>query len=121
MGLDTYASNSPDELSLSPEDTQAFLDANIYLAGGVFSGGNDGSFRGKIYKTLIQEITGFSLYKEWITPEMVKEMYLALQDCDPQTAIDESDTWNRTTGEILELRKFFKVCADRNLGLINWW
>jgi len=48
-------------------------------------------------------------------------MYTALADCDPQQVIDESDTWDRTTGEILELRKFFGVCADRGLGLINWW
>jgi hypothetical protein len=121
VGLDTFASNAPDRLSLSPEDTQAFLDADIRLAGGVFSSGNDGSFRGKIYKTLIQEITGVSLLQDWIPPETVKEMYRCLADIDPQAALDESDTWDKTASEVLELKKFFKVCADRNLGLVNWW
>ena len=121
MGLDTFASRSPDDIELNPEDTQAFLDADIQLAGGIFSGGNDGSFRGKIYQVLIREITDISLLQDWIPPETVNKMSKALADCDPQEAIDESDTWDRTTGEILELRKFFKVCADRNLGLVNWW
>jgi len=48
MGLDTFASTSSDDNFLNSEDTQATLDADIRLAGGVFSGGNDSSFRGKI-------------------------------------------------------------------------
>lgn len=121
MGLDTFASRSPDDIELNPEDTQAFQDADIQLAGGIFSGGNDGSFRGKIYQILIREITGVSLLQDWIPPETVREMSQALADCDPQEAIDGSDTWDRTPDDILELRKFFKVCAVRNLGLVNWW
>jgi len=120
MGLDTFASRSPDDIELNPEDIQAFNEADIYLCGGIISGGG-GSFRGKIYSLLILEITGESLHQEWITPETVQAMYTALADCDPQQVIDESDTWDRTTGEILELCKFFGVCADRGLGLINWW
>jgi hypothetical protein len=120
MGLDTFASRSPDDIELNPEDIQAFDEADIYLSGGIFSGGG-GSFRGKVYSLLIHKITAESLLQEWIPPETVRGMYTALADCDPQQVIHESDTCNRTTGEILELRKFFKVCADRGLGLINWW
>lgn len=120
MGLDTYASRSPDDIELKPEDIQAFDDAEIYLCGGIFSG-EGGSFRGKVYSILIYEITGESLFQEWIPPETVREMYKALAECDPELVIDESDAWDRTTGEILDLRKFFEVCADRGLGLINWW
>ena len=121
MGLDTFASRSPDDIELSPEDIQAFQDGDIQLAGGIFSGGNDGSFRGKVYQILIWEITGVSLLQDWLQPETVQEMSLTLDDCNPQEAIDESDTLNRTTDEILELRKFFQVCAERKLGLVNWW
>ena len=121
MGLETFASRSPDDIELSPEDSQAFLDPDIHLAGGIFSRGNVGSFRGKIYQVIIKEITGASLLQDWIPPETVREMSQALADCDPQAAIDESDTWDRTIVDILELRKFFQVCAARNLGLINWW
>jgi hypothetical protein len=48
MGLDTYASRSPDDIELTEEDIQAFQEADITLCGGLFSG-NDGSFRGKVY------------------------------------------------------------------------
>jgi hypothetical protein len=115
MGLDTYASRSPEDIALTEEDLQAFSEANIELCGGIYSGG-EGSFRGKVYATAILEITGRGLYQEWIPPETVREMYAALQACDPQ-----EDSWDRVTPqEILELRRFFKVCSERGLGLINW-
>ena len=120
MGLDTYASKSQDDLELSAEDIEAFEDARIELCGGIFSG-EGGSFRGKVYSILIHEITGESLYQEWIPPETVKDMYQALADCDPEQAIADSDSWERVPEEIIELRKFFKVCAERDLGLLNWW
>lgn len=120
MGLDTYASASPDDILLSEADCQAFADAGIQLCGGIFSGG-EGSFRGKIYDLLILEITGYSLYEPWIPPETVKEMYASLLNCDPEDAILYSDRYDLTPSDILELRKFFKICNERNLGLLNWW
>lgn len=119
MGLDTFASRSPDDIILSEEDLLAFSDADIQLCGGIFSGG-DGSFRGKVYATLIMEITNVSLYQDWIPPKTVQEMCTALMSCDAQEAIDFSDSFNSTIGEVQNLRKFFKVCSDRNLGLLNW-
>jgi hypothetical protein len=117
MGLDTFASRSPEDIELNEEDLQAFSEANIEYCGGIFSGsGNDGSFRGKIYSTVILEITGQGLHQEWIPPETVREMCEAVQACDPQDY-----AWDRVTEqEIVELRKFFKVCSERGLGLINW-
>jgi hypothetical protein len=55
MGLDTYASRSPEDLVLTEEDLQAFADAQIELCGGIFSG-EGGSFRGKVYAELILEM-----------------------------------------------------------------
>jgi hypothetical protein len=73
MGLDTYASRSPEDLVLTEEDLQAFADAQIELCGGIFSG-EGGSFRGKVYASLLLDITGVSLYAEWIPPETVHQM-----------------------------------------------
>lgn len=121
MGLDTYASRSPDEIVLTDEDFQAFADANIELCCGIFSGdGNDGSFRGKVYVMLLLEITDENLAQEWIPPETVRHMYESLMACDPDEAIQASDSRN-TVFEILALRKFFKVCSERGLGLIGWY
>lgn len=116
MGLDTYASRSADEIILNDEDLQAFSKAEITLCGGILSG-NDGSFRGKIYQMMIMDITNQSLHQDWISPETVEEMYKALLDFNP----DDADYYERTPGEVFELRKFFKVCCDQGLGLIGSW
>lgn len=117
MGLDTFASRSPEDIELTDEDLKAFSEANIELCGGIFSGGgNDGSFRGKIYALMILDITGMSLHQEWIPPENVTQMYKALLTCDPQ----DDCGFSNSPRDVVELRKFFKVCSDRGLGLINW-
>lgn len=112
MGLDTYAQPSPDE-ELSAEDEQAFEQAGISLCGGLLSG-NDGSFRGKVYDDLVYEVTGQSLYQEWIPPEVVAAMYQKLRSCNLSDHPDRED-------DIKNLRRFFKVCMDRSLGLHGWW
>jgi hypothetical protein len=120
MGLDTFASNTSDAVRLTQAQEQAFEDAQIQLCGGMFSGGG-GSFRGKIYSALISQITGVSLYEAWIPPEKVRAMYRKLAAVDLQTAEAQYDLWNLHPDEILELQKFFRVCAEQDLGLIGWW
>jgi hypothetical protein len=121
MGLDTFASRSPDHIELTDEDIKSFEEAGIKLCGGIFSGnGNDGSFRGKIYVLLIQDITGESLFQNWISPETVREMHKALETCDPQQVLQENSWYRNSPADIFELRKFFRVCSKRGLGLINW-
>jgi len=120
MGLDTFASHSPHDIELTDEDLHAFREANIELCGGIFSGnGNDGSFRGKVYVIMIADITGQSLFKGWIPPETVREIYAALMACDPHKDFRENDWYGCIPKDILELRKFFRVCSERNLGLLN--
>jgi hypothetical protein len=124
MGLDTYALRSPDE-GLTTADSQAFEEAGIELCGGILSGGG-GSFRGKVYDDLIREITGVDLYQEWIPPETVREMYRALAECVPEEALQQGEAagsfWREhTVEEIVQLRAFFRVCAERGLGLAGWW
>lgn len=75
------------------------------------------SFRGKVYDDLIRDITGESLYQEWIPPDRVKKMYQALMKCDPKEMAEDDDD----EMAIINFRKFFKVCGDRNLGLMGWW
>ena len=120
MGLDTFASRSADDIVLTEEDLQAFAEADINLCGGIYSGsGNDGSFRGKVYTSLILELTDFSLFEEWIPPERVHAMFQALLACLPEEKAPPSH--ENSDNEIFELVKFFKVCSERGLGLINWW
>ena len=118
MGLDTFASQSSEDIILSDEDLQAFNDAAITLCGGLFSG-EGGSFRGKVYASLVSSITGESLYAEWLPPETVHDMYEALAACDPQDAVDSLGYPDHPPADVNELRKFFKVCSERGLGLLG--
>ena len=121
MGLDSYASRSQNEIELTEGDLHAFNEADISLCGGLFSGGgNDGSFRGKVYSILILEISGISIYEDWVPPEKVQEIYRFLEACDPEEAA-EAYGYRNSPGDILNLRKFFKVCSERGLGLIGWY
>jgi hypothetical protein len=121
MGLDVYAVRSP-EVGLTEEDVRAFEEAGIELCG--FSGNGDG-FRGKVYDTLIPDITGVSLYQAWIPPETVKNMSEALNKFDIDEFARTCETkysWEQYSADtIVNLRKFFNVCVERGLGLAGDW
>ncbi len=114
MGLDTYAQRSPDE-DPSPEDREAFRSADVALC----ECQGDTSFRGKIYVSLVLEATGVGLTQEWIPPEVVRRMAASLESIDPVAAVvgePRVEPW-----EVLELRRFFRLCAERDLGLVGSW
>ena len=119
MGLDNYAARALGE-ELTDEDIAAFEAEGANLCGGIVSGAA-GSFRGKVYSGLIGRITGQSLYEHFIPPERVKAMYEALRDCDPNEIDHRGHRFGEAEEPINELRKFFKVCAERNLGIVGWW
>ena len=100
--------------------TKTFEAAGPNLCGGMFSGCRD-SFRGKVYAGLIHGITGQSLYEHFIPPERVKAMYEALRDCDPSKIDVYDNRLSEPEEQIKNLRKFFKVCAERNLGIAGSW
>jgi hypothetical protein len=127
MGLDTYASRSPDDVMLTEEDERAFFNAGIELCGGLFSG-NDGSFRGKVYWDVVFEVTEVSLTTEWLPPETVREMAAKLNAMTPEELAETNDyARTRYTGsptnadEMMSLQCFFTICANRGLGLIGWF
>lgn len=126
MGLDTYPSRSADDVVLSAEDEAAFQGADIDLCGGIYSDGVT-SIRGKVYAQLLLEVTGVSLFQEWIAPAEVAALSRAL---DAQSAEDLARLWDgldsrsgpaHSSQETAQLKRFFTVCADRGLGLLGWW
>ena len=72
MGLDNYASRSPDDIVLTEEDLQAFADAQIELCGGIFSG-DAGSFRGKVYVMMVLDLTDENFVQYFNPLEKVHE------------------------------------------------
>lgn len=130
MGLDNYAARHP-EGGLTDEDRQAFEQAGIDLCGGLESDGVV-SFRGKVYDLLVQEVTGVTLYQEWIPPEVVRQMSEAL---NAYSAEELAEIWDEieplpdfegtpvghSEETTAHLQRFFAICAERGLGLIGWW
>ena len=123
MGLDVFAVRSP-ETGLSKEDERVFEEAGIDLCGGIYSG-DAGSFRGKVYDTLILDLTGVSLYQAWIPPEMVRQMAEVLHRVDPQIFEKElaaNYSWEKYSADtIVNLCRFLDVCVERGLGLAGSW
>ena len=124
MGLDTFASRSAGDVELTAEDEQAFAEAGIQLCGGMWSGGDGAaSFRGKVYLAVVDRVAGVWLTQEWIPPGEVRDVAAAFERCDPAGVVEASqhDAHPVSEFEIEELRRFFRLCADRGLGLIGWF
>jgi hypothetical protein len=122
LGLDNFISRSPGEVVLTAEDERAFVESGIGLCGGMYSDGVT-SFRGKIYELFVAGVTGESLFEEWLPPATVAEMSDKLAACDPDTVGEQLDLdadFVPSPGEIRDLQKLFRICADRGLGITAW-
>lgn len=117
MGLDTLAGRTPD-IALTESDREAFDRAKVLLC----ECEGDTSFRGKVYAELVEDVTGVSLFQEWIPPEVVRRMAAELERCDPVEVAGAADgRYDVSPFEVVELGRFFRLCADRGLGLVGSW
>jgi hypothetical protein len=112
MGLDTHASRDPG-LTLAPEDVEAFRELHVVLC----ECDGDTSFRGKIYTSVVGTVSGVFLTEGWTPPEVVRRMAGALETCDPVAACEGES--RVSPGEVAELGRFLRLCADRGLGLVG--
>ena len=62
MGLDNYWMKSKEELGN--------IEGEFQICGGMFSGSGNNSFRGKVYHSFVEDITGVSLYGDRETNEI---------------------------------------------------
>jgi hypothetical protein len=117
MGLDTLAGRTPD-IALTEADRDAFDRAKVLLC----ECEGDTSFRGKVYAGLVEDVTGVSLFQEWIPPEVVRRMAAQLEQCDPVVVAAAAEgRYDCSPFEVVELGRFFRLCADRGLGLVGSW
>ncbi len=131
MGLDTYAVVGCDTLYEAVEPNKSGymkpkerLFKNVKgLCGGMLSGNGQGSFRGKVYSGLVEEITGESLYQNDITPETCKDMSDKLVEYaeNMKNNIVEGEYGETTRDEIDALAEFFHVCAENGFHVHGWW
>jgi len=117
--LDTYATDSPDDVELTEADLQAFKDVGVPQVG-IISAEEIGIFRGKVYEEYIRRITGVSLYQEWIPPETMVEMYQAIKAYEFSKWQEDEEDVDPEDVKHSDLCKFFKVCSERGLGLVAW-
>ena len=123
MSWDIFVSRVEAEWSFTKEDLQAFHNADINLGYWVCIEGQI-SFSGRIYSDLLFQISGYLFFSSWTPPTKVKIINNSLMACDPEEEIRDyklnyDDRFNFSVEDILELQRFFRVCAERDLGLIG--
>jgi uncharacterized protein CbrC (UPF0167 family) len=115
MGLDCY-------FKIKKYHTPVFdLPRELHLCSGMLSGnGSDGSFRGKVYASFMDQIAGLDLYQEEIEHEVIENTSRYLDK------LTYTDSWmvkyDLSEQEFEDLRTLFKAAADiPNCVLLGWW
>lgn len=113
MGLDSFWVDANREV--------VGVEGDFNICGGMLSDHGNRSFRGKVYSDIIKQITGESLYQEYISPEKVKEMSKALEETtyDEVCTIDSSRQLEEK--EYSDLVAMFSAHSKANHGLVGWW
>ena len=149
MGLDCYIVHGNDrDKSFTSEDDERIKD--VRLCGGMFSGlGCDGSFRGKVYEPLIQELSSgeHTWYIEqdedsYIPSDKLKEQATLLSDLlqavkeivgVTKETMDEDTIVYQTKGEyspyeeeytyreVHDLMTLLKVASERKAVMCVWY
>ena len=125
MGLDIYA--------METKNADPKLFEGIRLCGGELHT----SFRGKVYESLVQWMTGdeVTLYQEVIPFDDLRKLadQFALffkenpDDAKAQELLNDifyntkQTDYAHTVDEVRNLSKFFNICLDNNLHLRGWW
>lgn len=107
------------EIDVSEKDL-AILEAHP-VCGGLFSGHGAGSFRGKVYNDLVENLTGQSLYQEYIPPGTIQAMAEKLGKTSYAQASSRMTHWRLDPEEYRNLQKMFEVYARYDAGLVGWW
>ena len=144
MGLDCYIVHGNDRSKdFTAEDEPRIKD--VSLCGGIMSGhGADGSFRGKWYEPLIDELleTDYLWHIEGedahITAQQLKEQADALADLlhsvesdakhleqtlEPETIVYKTDRMEAeyTYQEIQDLELLLRCASERGAVMVCWW
>ena len=144
MGLDCYIVHGNDrDKAFTHEDDERIK--NVQLCGGMFSGGgSDGSFRGKVYEPLIQELSGgeHTWYIDqdednFIPTDKLKEQATLLSELleavkevvedDNETMDDDTIVYQTkqeeeyTYKEVHDLMTLLRVAGERKAVMTVWY
>jgi hypothetical protein len=85
------------------------------------SGHGGGSFRGKVYSTFIEDVSGESLYQKEIPNETVEKIADALEDYEWDGTEPDSYWAPDDRGGFEALCQMFRYYADEGAYLVGWW
>lgn len=111
MGLDSYW--------VKEQKFVLEFDPPLHLCGGIFSSPEAGSFRGKMYNELIENISGISLYQLRISNEDVRQIAYALDRAGPEDL--DGLYYELEERELEDLRRMFRAYADEGAAILGWW
>ena len=100
-----------------PEGKEVTFKPPLKLCGGMLSGHGDGSFRGKVYDEIVEDVTRVSLYGD-IDAATVKQMSEML-DGTPYDPEFEAN-FDIKKAEYNDLRRMFRTYADADANLAAW-
>ena len=110
MGLDNYWVNDKKE--------EAFVEGDFKVCGGMMSGHGNDSFRGKVYAVLVEEVSGFSLYKQYLDPPTIEFIASKLE----LTTYEQAKAYGDLSEEEYNgLKHMFRAHADAGHGLTSWY
>jgi len=103
------------------------FDPPLRLVGGVFSEHGRGSFRGKVYSDIIENITGVNLYQGTIPSPTIREMSEKLEAFELTEEFYEDNriwvgqTFEEYSEQINDLKRMFAAYAKAGASLHGWW
>lgn len=114
MGLDSYWCKTPEE-----RPVEIVFDPPLNLCGGMLSGTGAGSFRGKVYATIIEEISGVSIYNEWLDTDTISKIAADLEATEWVPRFEQE--YGIGKEEFNDLGRMFGAYAFAKCGLYGWW
>lgn len=112
MGLDNYWKQN--------DGNDGFVAGEFNVCGGICSGNGNDSFRGKVYNSIVENVTGVSLYNDKIPSDKIHEMNQKIQNCSLETAKEHS-SYDIGKEEWDNFKKMWDAHTKANHYLVSWW
>lgn len=111
MGLDNYWRDGEEVGTIKGE---------FAVCGGICSGNGSDSFRGKVYSSIVEAVTGTSLYEDEISNEEVLQMNESIQACTLAKA-QEFSTYGIQQEEWDDFKRMWDAHARAGHSLTAWY
>ncbi len=112
MGLDNFWKMD--------NENNGSVEGDYKVCGGIFTDNGNDSFRGKVYNSIIENITGVSLYESEITAPIVEQMNKQIQECTYKTAKSYSQ-YDLEEKEWEDFQRMWNDHAEAGHYLVSWY